>query len=76
MGDPLECEHADPATGDTVQHTTTGLAMYQPSLGLLTFTDGWHHWALTERGLLRWESMDSRLPPGLLAEFGRGGRSS
>ena len=75
MGDALECEHTDPSTGDTVQRTTTGLAIYRPTEGLPTFTDGWHHWALTEHGVIRWESMELDAPPGLLAELGRRGPS-
>jgi hypothetical protein len=69
MGDPLECKHTDPATGDTLQHTTRGVALYEPGSGLLAFSDGWHHWALTDHGLLRWEGFTSSPPPELLAEF-------
>ncbi|MBV9134532.1 MAG: hypothetical protein JO318_17640, partial [Chloroflexi bacterium] len=29
MGDPLECEHPNSANGDTLQQTTTGLAIYR-----------------------------------------------
>jgi LacI family transcriptional regulator len=75
MGDPLECEHADPMTGDTVQRTTTGLAIYRPREGLPIFTDGWHHWALTDHGVVRWESTDIDAPPALLAELRPGGPS-
>ena len=28
MGVPLECEHINPDNGDTIQHTSTGLAYY------------------------------------------------
>ncbi len=28
MGEPLECEHANPDNGDTLQQTTTGLSFY------------------------------------------------
>ena len=31
MGGPTECEHRDPTSGDTLQHTTTGLAYYRPT---------------------------------------------
>src|SRR4051812_41555507 len=47
MGAPLECEHLDAESGDTVQHTTTGLAYYRPSLNATMFTDGATHWALS-----------------------------
>jgi hypothetical protein len=46
MGEPLECEHTNPDNGDTLQQTTSGLAIYSPRNGTLEFTDGWHHWAL------------------------------
>lgn len=62
MGEPLECEHLDPASGDTVQHTSTGLAYYRPSINAAIFTDGATHWALTEGAVVRWQS-DSVTPP-------------
>ena len=31
MGDPLECEHQDGSSGDTLQQTTTGLAFWRKS---------------------------------------------
>lgn len=55
MGEPLECEHEDGASGDTVQQTTTGLAFWRRSTNTPTFTDGYRHWALTTRGLVAWE---------------------
>ncbi|MFN8632269.1 MAG: hypothetical protein U0893_00335 [Chloroflexota bacterium] len=55
MGDPLECAHPDPASGDTVQRTTTGLAYIRASTGIVTFTNGGHRWALTPSGLLEWD---------------------
>ena len=45
MGEPLECEHANPENGDTLQQTTTGLSFYRKSTNTPTFTDGWNHWA-------------------------------
>ena len=54
MGDPVECEHANPANGDALQHTTTGLAFYRKATNTPTFTDGWTHWAWTENGLVTW----------------------
>lgn len=62
MGEPLECERANPRTGDTEQRTSTGLAYYRRTTNLVAFTDGWRHWALTENGLVTWEG-DSPDPP-------------
>jgi hypothetical protein len=61
MGDPLECEHVNAANGDTLQQTTTGLAVYRPSSGELQFTDGWRHWALGSSGIVAWAGTDQ--PP-------------
>ncbi len=60
MGDALECEHVDPASGDTLQRTTRGLAYYRQSTNSPSFTDGTDHWALTPNGIVRWtgESVD------------------
>jgi hypothetical protein len=55
MGEPLECEHVDPENGDTLQQTTTGLAVYRKEAGVLEFTDGWRHWALRGEQLVAWE---------------------
>jgi hypothetical protein len=54
MGDPLECEHADPATGMTMQQTTTGLALYRSDTNTPMFTNGREHWALTPEGVSHW----------------------
>jgi hypothetical protein len=56
MGSPLECEHLDVDSGDTVQHTTAGLAYYRPSINAAIFTDGATHWALAEGTVVRWQS--------------------
>ena len=61
MGEPVECEHANAANGDTLQQTTTGLAMYRPSTGELSFTDGWRYWALTPAGTVAREG-DDQMP--------------
>lgn len=58
MGDALECEHPNSANGDTLQQTTTGLAMYRQSSNTPEFTDGWNHWALTTSGILAWSGGD------------------
>lgn len=62
MGEPVECEHANPGNGDALQQTTTGLAYYRKATNMATFTDGWRHWALTANGLVSWEG-DSPDPP-------------
>jgi hypothetical protein len=54
MGAPMECEHGDPGSGDTLQQTSTGLAFYRASSNTPTFTDGFDHWALTPDGLVTW----------------------
>jgi hypothetical protein len=62
MGSPVECEHVDAESGDTIQHTTTGLAYYRPSINTAIFTDGSTHWALTADGLVLWRNQ-SVTPP-------------
>jgi hypothetical protein len=63
MGQPLGCAHADPATGDVLQATSTGLAVYRPGSHDAMFTDGYRHWALGTQGLVTWEG-DAGDPPG------------
>lgn len=65
MGQPVECEHGNPANGDTLQNTTTGLAFYRRYTNTPTFTDGWNHWAWTSAGLVYWEG-SSIDPPGVI----------
>jgi hypothetical protein len=62
MGAPVECEHAVSAVGDTVQQTTAGLAAYYNLTNTSTFTDGWHHWAVTPSGYVTWEGTESQPP--------------
>jgi hypothetical protein len=62
MGAPLECEHPVSANGDTIQQTTTGLVIYRAATNTVMFTDGWRHWALTARGVVRWEGTDTDPP--------------
>jgi hypothetical protein len=64
MGHAVECEHPEAATGDTLQGTSTGLAVYRWSLNAPIFTDGFRHWALTPAGLLYWEGSEIDPPPG------------
>ncbi len=55
MGEPLSCPYADPGgSGDTLQDTSTGLAVWRHAINVPTFTDGWTHWALINIGLARW----------------------
>jgi hypothetical protein len=55
FGRPLECPHIDPSTGDTLQRTSTGLAIYRVRSATPTFTDGYHRWALAQSGLVTWQ---------------------
>lgn len=62
MGEPLECEHANPDNGDTLQQTSTGLSFYRKSTNTPTFTDGYRHWGWTAAGMVFWTG-DSIDPP-------------
>jgi hypothetical protein len=53
MGTPLSCERPGPS-GDALQQTTTGLARYNKITNVPSFTRGFEHWALTQRGLVHW----------------------
>ena len=64
MGNPLECAHRDPTSGDVVQQTTTGLAYYRASVNVVAFTDGSHHWAQVAQNIVQWDG-DSLDPPGV-----------
>jgi hypothetical protein len=63
MGTPVECEHVASVRGDTIQQTSTGLAAYNSSTNTVTFTDGWHHWALTADGFVSWDGTEASPPP-------------
>jgi len=52
MGAPVTCAMVD-AEGDTVQVTTTGIAISHPS-GMAVFARGDDHWALSAQGLETW----------------------
>lgn len=55
MGSPIECEHHDPSSSDQIiQHTTTGLNVYQLSTNLFAFTDGYQWWSLTNGQFQYW----------------------
>lgn len=58
MGEPLECERAVDAEGDTRQMTTTGVADYTERTGTVTFTDGPRHWAVSGGSLVDWIDAD------------------
>jgi uncharacterized RDD family membrane protein YckC len=64
MGDPVECEHPDDATGDTHQTTTTGLAYWRRSTNTPTFTNGNRRWAVAPAGLIFWEGAALDPPAG------------
>jgi len=53
MGSPTECALVD-ADGNTVQATSTGVAVYRTT-GMSLFVSGEHHWALSVRGLETWD---------------------
>ncbi len=75
MGDPLECEHNDGTSGDVLQQTTTGLAFWRQSTNTPTFTDGYHKWALTSRGLVAWEGTAND-PPATARSAGSTGNAA
>lgn len=62
MGTPLECEHVDPATGATIQRTTTGLASFRATTNMPTFTDGSVYYALAHGQVWRWRGASEDLP--------------
>ncbi len=64
MGDPLECEHGDAATGDVTQRTSTGVAYYDAASGTITFTAGLRHWTLNQDGTaFFWDGSGPVIPP-------------
>jgi hypothetical protein len=70
MGNPTSCEYDDPlGSGDTLQTTDTGLAVYRVSSNTATFTTGSDHWALLGPGVVYWTgtSID---PPDSAEPFG------
>jgi hypothetical protein len=62
MGEPVECERAVNAEGDTKQRTTTGVAEYAGRTHTVSFTDGLRHWAISGGSLVDW--MDQAGYPG------------
>lgn len=61
MGQPVECEHGVLSEGDTLQQTTTGVALYQWCTNTSTFTRGPEHWTLLAAGMVHWT--DGEPPP-------------
>jgi hypothetical protein len=67
MGEPLECEHATTALGDTDQHTSTGLALYDRASNTPSFHHASDNWALTAKGLVFWSGAEAQVPTAALA---------
>jgi hypothetical protein len=61
-GQPVECEHGDDWTSNTVQTTTTGQAIYDRCSNTSSFVRGREHWTATPTGLQYW-SGDGTPPP-------------
>jgi hypothetical protein len=53
-GSPTECEHGDDSSGNTLQATTTGVAIYYWCTNTSTFNRGQDHWMLTPAGVEHW----------------------
>lgn len=51
VGAPVENEHPDATTGDTIQRTTTGMLVWRKSDNVTVFTDGATTWLLGPVGL-------------------------
>jgi hypothetical protein len=63
MGNPVSCQYSDPTgSGDTLQATDSGLAVYRASSGITTFTNGSDHWALVGGRIAHWTG-DALDPP-------------
>jgi len=62
MGDPVECQHSDPSSGDTLQRTSTGLAYARAGSNVASFTNGWEHYALANDQVLLWRNASPNPP--------------
>jgi hypothetical protein len=63
MGNPTSCTYSDPSgSGDTLQTTDTGLAVYRAQSGAWTFTNGADRWALVGATVVHWTG-DALDPP-------------
>ena len=54
MGAPIECEHGEDSSVNTLQATTTGIARYYWCTNTPSFTRGQEHWMLTPKGVEHW----------------------
>jgi hypothetical protein len=64
LGEPLECLHPDLGSGDSIQVTSTGLAVIQARTNLPGFVSGEEHWQLTPDGVVYWtEPAAAPAPP-------------
>jgi peptidoglycan/xylan/chitin deacetylase (PgdA/CDA1 family) len=59
MGQPIDCEQPFDASGETVQHTSTGTVFFTPAPSDTVFTDGYHRWEMNADGLMYWSSPDA-----------------
>lgn len=62
MGQATECEHGVGATDDTIQKTTTGVAVYRWCTNTPSFHRGQEHWALMPDGAAYWIGQDDTPP--------------
>lgn len=60
VGDCVENERGDPATGNTLQRTSRGLLVWRRADGLVAFTDGHRTWVRGPDGHLRDRLNDER----------------
>ncbi len=51
VGTPLDNEHFDPTSGDSIQHTTTGLMVWRKADNVTAFTNGATTWLIGPFGL-------------------------
>jgi hypothetical protein len=61
MGEATECEHGEVGSDNSLQETTTGLAVYDWCTNTPTFVRGQDHWMLVPNGVANWSDRDS--PP-------------
>jgi hypothetical protein len=59
VGSPIECEHGEDSSSNTLQATTTGVAVYYWCTNTPTFNRGQDHWMLTPTGVERWTGSDA-----------------
>ena len=62
VGACLSDEAPDPASGNMVQYTTTGMLEWRPADGLVAFTDGHRTWVRGPDGAVRQRYNDERFP--------------